>query len=850
MSTTYYNWTPQHPRFLADLNSDGIADIVGIGPDGVWSSLNSGSAQFGQPTFGSVAFEANAGWRVCDHPRFVVDLNGDGRADILGFGDAGPWTAFGNGDGTFRDFSLAFVELGLSQGWSSQFPRFLADLTGDGRPDIVGFGRNGIWVALNKGDGAFNPPTLVSGDFDFNSGWRVDKHPRFVVDLTGNGHADIVGFGDDGVWVALGNGDGSFQTAAFVVSDLGFNQGWRIESHARFVTKVTGSGHPDLIGFGDAGVWVALGNGDGSFQTPRFVLEGFCTNHGWRADRHPRFVQDIAGGGLADIVGFGDDGVWLSIGNGDGSFQPPKFIIPNLGFNQGWRVEDHPRFLANVFGDGRSDIVGFGDDGVWVAHNLGGGGFGPAQFMLADFGRRSNHDTIVRNEIITDHRHPQRIKHLFVLMLENRSYDHMLGFAGLSGTDAATGQPTNADGLDASVSRGGVDKTRFNTFQGQRFPAQRGAPDITVAPAHDFVPVLEQLCGPHAVFASGGAYPEVNNTGFVSNLDKQDGFKGHGGESMRCFDPDDLPVLTQLAREFAVCDRWFSSMPGPTEPNRYFSHGANSGDYDDSPGPAKIAESSLNPFGGVDIGKHIFEALDEQDVEFKIYRGDHFPVAGEIEGVNNRLGDTREFDEHFLDDLKDEDFEYAFVHIEPKYFDGYADVIDTNYATGNSQHPLGSAAAGERLVKKVYEAIRNSPHWESSMLIITYDEHGGFYDHAAPPPAGPTGKKGSEHGFMFDQLGVRVPAVVVSPFVRKGTIEHRLLEHCSIIRTVCDAFGVPFIKSGRDLTHVCGVLHLASLAEARTDTPATLSEVVTSSEPAPRLATEGAPTPRRSPTLV
>ncbi|MDB5875795.1 MAG: phosphoesterase, partial [Ramlibacter sp.] len=135
---------------------------------------------------------------------------------------------------------------------------------------------------------------------------------------------------------------------------------------------------------------------------------------------------------------------------------------------------------------------------------------------------------------------------------------------------------------------------------------------------------------------------------------------------------------------------------------------------------------------------------------------------------------------------------------------------------------------GERVIKETYEAIRNSPHWESSMLIITYDEHGGFYDHVAPGPAAPTGSKGSKNGFMFDQLGPRVPAVVVSPLIPKGTIEHRLLEHCSVIKTVCDAFDVPLLKHARDLRGVCGLLHLAQLSEPRTDTPARLPEVVVS----------------------
>ncbi|MDB5730876.1 MAG: phosphoesterase [Variovorax sp.] len=156
------------------------------------------------------------------------------------------------------------------------------------------------------------------------------------------------------------------------------------------------------------------------------------------------------------------------------------------------------------------------------------------------------------------------------------------------------------------------------------------------------------------------------------------------------------------------------------------------------------------------------------------------------------------------------------------------DTIEHKFGKGNSQHPVGGIAAGEGLIKATYEAIRNSPHWDSSMLIITYDEHGGFYDHVAPGPAKPSGSKGSEHGFMFDQLGVRVPAVIVSPLIARGTVEHRLLEHCSVIKTVCQLFNVPFLKHCRDLTSICGLLHLADLPAARTDTPARLPPVVVS----------------------
>jgi phospholipase C len=816
MSRTNYNWTSAHPRFVANLSGNGGRDIVGIGADGVWSSRNQAGAGFGEPTFQLVAFEANAGWRSGDHPRFAVDLTGDGRADLLGFGDDGAWVALGNGDGSFQSAKFVLDELGFNKGWNSEYPRFLADLTGDGRPDIVGLGMDGIWVARANGDGSFQPAALVSPDFAFNSGWRVGKHPRFLADLTGDGRADVVGFGDDGAWAAISNGDGRFQPARFVLNDLGFNQGWRVDRHTRLLADLTGDGRADLIGFGNDGVWVALGNGDGSFQPAKFVFAEFGFNQGWRADKHPRFLADLTGDGRADIVGLGDDGVWIALGNGDGSFQPARFVLADFAFNSGWRVEDHPRLLADVHGDGKLDLVGFGDDGLWVARGRGDGTFDKAGFLLADFGRRSNQDTIVRTEVVKDHRQQGRIKHVFVLMLENRSYDHLLGFAGLSGTDAATGAPTTADGLTGN---------EFNTYQRVKYPVVRGAPDLTVAPRHEFGDALEQLCGKYARYPNGGPYPEVNNTGFVSSL--AHGYPRRPGDVMQCFAPEQLPILTTLAREFAVCDRWFCSMPGPTEPNRYFLHAGTSADYDESPSAAKLAEASTNHWGGIDFeGGNIFGALEKAGVKTRIYAGDNFPVVGELEDVSNTF-DVRDFDQ-LAHDLQDSNFDYGFIHIEPKYFDGIGDTTSHDFGNGNSQHPSGGVAAGERLIKATYEAIRNSPHWESSMLIITYDEHGGFYDHVVPGPAAPTGSKGSEHGFLFDQLGPRVPAVVISPLIPKSRIEHRLLEHCSVIKTACDLFEVRPLQHARDLRGICGLLHLAQLSEPRTDTPARLPDVVVS----------------------
>ena len=862
MSQTGFNWNPEHPRFLGDLTGDRRADIVGFGPDGVWVALNNGSAGFQQPQFRTADLGFNDAWRVEKHPRFLADLTGDGRADIAGFGDAGVWVALNNGSGTFQPPQFVLAALGFNSEWRvDRHPRFLVDVTGDRRADIVGFGIEGVFVALNNGNGTFQGPRLVVADLGFNSGWRVDKHPRFPADLTGDGRADVVGFGDGGVFVALNNGNGTFQPPKFVVADLGFNQGWRVDKHPRFLADLTGDRRADMVGFGNDGVFVALNNGNGTFQAPKLVVGDLGFNSGWRVDKHPRFLADLTGDGRADIVGFGDAGVFVALNNGNGTFQPPKFVVADLGFNQGWRVDQHPRFLADLTGDGRADIVGFGDDGVWVALNNGNGTFKAPKLVLKDLGRKSNRDEVMRNEVIRDSQ-PSLVKHVFVLMLENRSFDHMLGFSGITGTDAATGQPTTIDGLTGQEG---------NSFNSVRHTVHTPAADVILkengepdddrrGPGHAFGPILEQLCGPGARYPNRGPYPEVNNTGFVLSYAKR-GSPERAGEAMECFAPEQLPVLNTLAREFVVCDRWFSSMPGPTEPNRMFAHAATSGEFDDSPSDAEIAEAILLPSGGTVLdgllgglvgglvggpvggafgtaagasseaggfkfrGGTVFDQLKKAGVKFRIYGDDKFPNVAELDGISV-VFDIREF-EDFADDVNDPSFDAGYVFIEPAY-----DAFRSDFREGNSQHPLGSVAAGERLIKATYEAIRQSPIWGESLLIVTWDEHGGFYDHVAPPSAQPTGSIGCAHGFTFEQLGARVPAVIVSPLIPRNLIEHRRLEHASIPATLTDLFNLQELRHARPTTGkfspgrgVNGVKHLAHLPAPRTDTPLTLPSV-------------------------
>jgi phospholipase C len=407
--------------------------------------------------------------------------------------------------------------------------------------------------------------------------------------------------------------------------------------------------------------------------------------------------------------------------------------------------------------------------------------------------------------IVRDHR-KSGIKHVFVLMLENRSFDHMLGFSGITGTDAATGQPTSIDGLKGSES---------NSYNGITYTVRRGAPDRAEHdPPHGFPGVLEQLCGAGAVYVSGQPYPPINNAGYVSVYAKSHPEMPDG--AMRCYTPDQVPVTTALAREFVVCDRWFSSMPGPTEPNRWFVHAATAGFFDEWPSKNEHAEALSSPWSGIAF-EHgtIFDRLNDAGLKWRIYGCDSFPNVALLKGVS-RTFDIDDFDEDFASDVASPSYDAAYTFIEPSY-----DVFD-DYEGGNSQHPLGSVKAGEMLIKKTYEALRRSPIWEKSMLIVTYDEHGGFYDHVAPPSARPTGARGRRYGFTFDQLGPRVPTIVVSPLIPRNLIDHRRYEHSTIVATLIRLFGLKELTARSSLTS--DLKRLATLDVPRSDAPMTLPD--------------------------
>jgi phospholipase C len=171
-------------------------------------------------------------------------------------------------------------------------------------------------------------------------------------------------------------------------------------------------------------------------------------------------------------------------------------------------------------------------------------------------------------------------------------------------------------------------------------------------------------------------------------------------------------------------------------------------------------------------------------------------------------------------------YPYAYTFIEPNY----GDVTGGSYVGGSSQHPNDSTERGETLIKANYEAIRNSLLWERSLLIITYDEHGGFYDSVPPGPAVPPGDGSPQNaaynsgGFMFDRYGVRVPAVIVSPRIAQGAVDPTLYDHASVAATFEALFGFKPMTQ-RD-AQANNVLHLLSPTTLRTNCPTTLHNPV------------------------
>ena len=359
-----------------------------------------------------------------------------------------------------------------------------------------------------------------------------------------------------------------------------------------------------------------------------------------------------------------------------------------------------------------------------------------------------------------------KLKHIVVLMMENRSFDHMLGSLKSVNPriDGLTGTETNPD---PTSTQNQVAVQPLAEFQSQLQPD----------PDHSFPGVDLQVFGGDTT-----ANRLPNMQGFVKSYFNQQRDLRHAQYVMYYFSQDKLPVLTTLALEFAVFNRWFSSIPGPTICNRAFAHYGTS-----------FGRVDLNPLYLREPFSSIYDRMVGATPKHtaKVYYYDTTSSTMEVANLLQHQPELFGTYEQFLDDCAKGDLpDYSFV--EPNYSDHET---DTGEEIANDQHTDHNVQAGELFIASVYNAIKqNASVWESTALLIVYDEHGGIYDHVPPPACtqdlftASANDTGTGMEFKFDRLGVRVPAVLVSPWIPKGTVVDRTFDHASIPATVTKFF--------------------------------------------------------------
>ena len=362
----------KHLRDLADVDGDGLFDVVGFNDAGVYVGRSLGD-RFDAPVLWTGDFGYQAGWRTNRHLRFLADNNGDGKRDIFGLYDDGVYVGESLGD-KFGPMQRRLGAFGYSQGWrTNNHLRRVVDVNRDGFADVVGIREDGLHLALGLRSGEFREPVHVGDHFGRAAGYRLDRHPIDLADFDGDGYLDIGAFHDDGVFVARFDG-ATFLSPTRWTLHFGRDLGrWQYDRHPRYFADVDGDGKADAVGFHNLGSYVALSTGTEfglpSLWTPNF---GYVTG-AWRTNKHIRQLTDLDGDRRADVVGFFDDGVWVARSLGD-TFAAPARMIDDFGYDAGrWSAQRHVRLIADVTGTGYRSVVGFGDKGVYV------GGFTFAQ---------------------------------------------------------------------------------------------------------------------------------------------------------------------------------------------------------------------------------------------------------------------------------------------------------------------------------------------------------------------------------------------------------------------------------------------------------------------------------------
>lgn len=379
-----------------------------------------------------------------------------------------------------------------------------------------------------------------------------------------------------------------------------------------------------------------------------------------------------------------------------------------------------------------------------------------------------------------------KIKHVVVLMLENRSFDQMLGcmkevYPELEGV-----------GKDDERNSCGDYHNPEHRIPQSPFSERCVDPD----PKHEHVNVERQV-DPHYGFIVDyvQSYPHV-----PINFDMKARVMGY-------FPHGSLYALHTLAEHYAICDHWYSSVPGPTWPNRFFVHSGT------SKGHVKM------PNGVFDKNWHwwdqntLYDRLEEKEIGWKIYHHgmpQSLALVHQWEYAGNYYGIDQ-----FFEDAKNDPKDFPqYVFIEPCY----------SGPGQNDQHPPSDVMAGELLLAKVYNALRDNENlWAETLFVFLYDEHGGFFDHVTDlPSAVPPDNHIQKNGFAFDRLGLRVPALLISPWIDRGVVNTQF-DHTSLLKYLTDKWSLGPLGARTAAAESFGP-ELEKRANPRTDCPGALDE--------------------------
>jgi phospholipase C len=394
-------------------------------------------------------------------------------------------------------------------------------------------------------------------------------------------------------------------------------------------------------------------------------------------------------------------------------------------------------------------------------------------------------DTWARENLV------KKIKNIVVVMMENRSFDHVLGYRAQLPEGASSDglSPALLDALEAEL------RKAFPGFDTHEIPKLRDAgfkikTQLPVGVGHHATDAVEQLRKTMVFSGRGINSPQ----GFISNFIKVSLRKLADKNLAKpihvtgYYEAGDLPFFDFLVKHYAWCERYFCSHPGPTLPNRMYQL---AGGLQLTRSGEAIIENNHGADFFLSRAPNVHDLLTRKGVVWRVYES--FPSVTMLRMFARYAGDSTNIVPLFPNFERDaaEGRLAPLTVIEPAM----------HHFPPNDDHPPADMCKGQEFLWDVYTKLSNGPQWKNTLLIVSYDEHGGFYDHVIPPVADlrtreidtaeddPTGGEGGPGpSSLLTRYGLRVPTFVVSPWVPPGPGPNIVLDHCSILKTILACF--------------------------------------------------------------